>query len=113
MESFKSPVRNIDKEFKEDIIYLLYEIQLYTEWQEDEKNYVPTLPSGDTIFINSVEYSVEISHSLCGERVQLQFQVQDINIINDREISVYFKILLYFNIYYVVDVKRGFKTAKF
>ena len=32
MESFKSPVRNIDKEFKEDIIYLLYEIQLYTEW---------------------------------------------------------------------------------
>ena len=32
--------------------FLLYEIQLYTEWLQDEKNDIPTLPSGDTIFIN-------------------------------------------------------------
>ena len=35
-----------------DTFHLLYEIQLYTEWK-DEKNDIPILSSGNTIFINT------------------------------------------------------------
>ena len=33
------------------IYYTKY--QLHTEWLQDEKNDIPTLPNGDTIFINT------------------------------------------------------------
>ena len=36
-----------------NIRFLLYEIQLYREWQQDEKDDIPTLPSDDTIFIDT------------------------------------------------------------